>query len=120
MGRFATLAWRTAARFVPALRHTVRCSACGREKAGVVHMVAGPGVYLCNYCVEQAATQLAARRPPPDAKRCRFCRQLRATGDVTTVGNVLLCADCLGLMETILAEAAQRSRPEATDPPATR
>jgi len=105
MGGFATLAWRTAARFVPALRETVHCGACGREKAAVVHLIAGPGVYLCNYCFEQAATQLAARRPPPDAKRCRFCRQLRATGDATTVGNVLLCADCLGLMDVILADS---------------
>jgi hypothetical protein len=115
MGRFSKLARWTAGRFVPALRQTVHCSACGREKAAVVHLVAGPGVYLCNYCFEQAATQLAARRPPPDAKRCRFCRQLRATGDVTTVGNVLLCADCLGLMDMMLAEAAQRSGPATSD-----
>src|SRR5215467_11874813 len=119
MGRFSKFARWTAGRFVPALRESVRCSGCGREKAGVVHMIAGPGVYLCNYCFEQAATQLAARRPPPDAKRCRFCRQLRATGDVTTVGNVLLCADCLGVMEMILAEDAQRTRPAVDEPPAT-
>jgi hypothetical protein len=47
----------------------------------------------------------------PDAVRCRFCRQLRAKGEVTVVGSMTLCADCLGLMETIMAEAAQPSRP---------
>ena len=74
-------------------------------------MVAGPNVYICDGCVEQAARQLSPRQPPPDGIRCRFCRQLRAKDAVTVVGSVTLCADCLGLMGTILAEAAQSSRP---------
>ena len=111
MRRASGIARRIAARFVPALRQTVRCGGCGRSKVEVIHMVAGPRVYLCDRCVQQAAQQLTPRRPPPDAVRCRFCRQLRANDQVTGVGMVTLCADCLGLMETIMAEAAQRSRP---------
>ena len=111
MRRASGIARRIAARFVPALRRTVQCSGCGRSKVEVIHMVAGPNVYLCDRCVEQAAQQLAPRRPAPDAIRCRFCRQLRAQDEVTAVGSVILCADCLGLMETILAEAAQPARP---------
>jgi hypothetical protein len=80
-------------------------------KADVIHMVAGPNVYLCNYCFEQAARQLTPRRPPVDAIRCRFCRQLRAKNEVTATGGVILCADCLGLIETMLAEATPPSRP---------
>jgi len=99
-----------AARFVPGVR-TVHCSGCGRSKLDAIHMVAGPNVYLCNHCFDQAARQLTPRRPPADAIRCRFCRQLRAKNDVTAIGSVILCADCLGLIETILAEAAQSSRP---------
>jgi hypothetical protein len=105
------IARRIAARFVPALRTTVRCSACARPRADVTQMVAGPNVYLCNRCLERAALQLTPRHPPPDAVRCRFCRQLRATTDVTTVGTVSLCADCLGSIDSILAEATPPSRP---------
>ena len=95
---------------------TVHCSCCGRSKVNVSHMIAGPNVYLCERCVAQAARQLAPRRLArhslaPDAARCRFCHQRRATGEVTTVGSVIVCADCLGIMTSILAEATQPSRP---------
>lgn len=105
MQRDSEMAARIAARFGPALRRPVTCSACGRMKAEVAHMVAGPHVYLCDGCVEQAARQLSLRQPPPEGVRCRFCRQLRAEVAVTAVGSVTVCADCLGIMESILAEA---------------
>jgi hypothetical protein len=105
------IAGRIAARFVPGLTRTVNCSACGRSKAEATHMVAGPNVYICDRCVEQAARQLAPRKPAPDAVSCQFCQQSRAKDQVTAVGGVILCADCLGQIETILAEAAQPSRP---------
>ena len=94
---------------------TVHCSSCGRSKVDVSHMIAGPNVYLCERCVAHAARQLATRRLAPlrlapDALRCRFCHQRRATGEVTAVGSVIVCADCLGTMTSILAEATQPSR----------
>ncbi len=76
MQRDSGIAQRIAARFVPALMRTVNCSDCGRAKAEVAHMVAGPNVYICDCCIDQAAQQLAPRIPAPDAPRCRFCRQL--------------------------------------------
>ena len=104
MQRASEIARRIAARFGPALR-TISCSACGRLKAEVPHLIAGPHVYLCDGCVQQAARQLSARQPPPEGARCRFCRQRRAQGAMTFVGTVTVCAECLGLMESILAEA---------------
>ena len=71
-------------------------------------MVAGPNVYLCDRCIAQAARQLTPHKPAPDAARCQFCRQLHGKDEVTAVGGVTVCADCLGLMETILAEAARQ------------
>ena len=87
----------------------VRCNGCGRLKDEVAYMIAGTNVHLCERCVAQAARQLAPRRlaprgRAPDAVRCRFCHQLRATGEVTTVGSAILCADCLATMTSILAE----------------
>ena len=95
----------------------VRCNGCGRLKDEVPYMIAGPNVYMCDRCVAQAARQLTprrpltARRPPVDAVRCRFCRQLRSKDEATSVGSATVCVDCLGLMEGILAEAEQASRP---------
>ena len=99
------MAGRIAARFTPAIRRPVTCSACGRMKAEVAHIVAGTHVYLCDGCVAQAARQLSLREPPPEGVRCRFCRQLRAQVALTAVGSVTVCADCVGLMESILTEA---------------
>jgi ClpX C4-type zinc finger protein len=89
----------------------VRCNGCRRLKDEVTYMIAGPNVYLCERCVAQAARQLAPRRLATDGVRCRFCHQRRATGEVTTVGSGIVCADCLGTMTSILAEATQPSRP---------
>jgi ClpX C4-type zinc finger len=94
----------------------VRCNGCRRLKDEVSYMIAGPNVHLCEHCVAQAALQLAPhrlapRRLAPDAVRCRFCHQRRAAGEVTTVGSAIVCADCLGTMTSILAEATPPSRP---------
>jgi len=95
----------------------VRCNGCGRLKDEVTYMIAGPHVNMCDRCVAQAARQLTVRRPltprrpPVDAVRCRFCRQLRSKDEATSVGSAIVCVDCLGLMEGILAEAEQASRP---------
>lgn len=35
---------------------TVECSFCGRESQEVSSMVAGPDVYICNHCVEDASS----------------------------------------------------------------
>jgi len=32
-------------------RHT-RCSFCGKDQSEVRRLVAGPGVYICNLCIE--------------------------------------------------------------------
>jgi hypothetical protein len=95
----------------------VRCNGCGRLKDEVPYMMAGPQVHLCDRCVAQAARQLTPvrpltpRRPPVDAVRCRFCHQLRSKDEVTSVGSAAVCVHCLGVMEGILAEAEQASRP---------
>ena len=101
----------------------VRCNGCGRLKDEVPYMISGPHVYMCDRCVAQAARQLrprrqltsrrplTPRRPPVDAVRCRFCHQLRSKDEATSVGSATVCVDCLGVMEGVLAEAEQASRP---------
>ena len=95
----------------------VRCNGCGRLEAEVTHMIAGTHVHMCDRCVAQAARQLTPRRPPTptrppvEGERCRFCRQRRSKDEATSVGSATVCVDCLALMEGILAEAEQASRP---------
>ena len=95
----------------------VRCNGCSRLKDEVTHMIAGTHVYMCDHCVAQAARQLTPRRPltpgrpPVDAVRCRFCRQLRSKDEATSVGSATVCVDCLGVMEGILADAEHASGP---------
>jgi hypothetical protein len=108
---FTEFARPAVAHFVPRAGPALACSACGQPHRAGLRLISGPRVYLCSDCFARAAQQLAPRRPPAGALRCRFCRQLRAPTDVTHAGEVAACADCLGLMDEILAEARQASRP---------
>jgi hypothetical protein len=104
MRNTAGFARRFVARFVPALAESAACTGCGRLKSADVQLIAGPGVYLCGQCIAAAAERLAPRKPVLDGVRCRFCRNLRSATDVTRAGNVTVCADCLGVMDVILAK----------------
>ena len=46
----------------------LNCSFCGKSQRDVIKMVAGPGVYICNECVDLCdqiiASELAARAAP--------------------------------------------------------
>jgi hypothetical protein len=44
-----------------------RCSFCGRERTQVEALVSGPGVYICDTCVDSAARIIAsAQASDPD------------------------------------------------------
>jgi len=51
----------------------VSCSFCGKPNTAVQQLVAGPGVYICNECVELSATIVAdaARATPEEPARRR-------------------------------------------------
>src|SRR5688500_6736211 len=106
MHSIGILVHRAADRVKALRRTTVVCSACGLRPGADVQLIAGPRVYLCSTCFERAVRTLAPRRLPADAQHCRFCRTPRAASEITTIGSVAVCADCLGPMEAILAEAA--------------
>ena len=111
MGQISKLARWTAARLNPRFVREPECGGCGARLGTGVRLISGPGVYLCTNCLQRAAAQLTPRRPPTDAVRCRFCRQLRPPADATRVGVVTVCADCLGVMADVVGEAGQPSRP---------
>jgi hypothetical protein len=106
------------------------CSFCGRSHEECRTLIAGPGLYICNFCVSQA-TALAAGTAVPERgvaqmalepsrsnASCGFCgkqarkvRHLVAAERPATRGNKLgqdprICDECLRLCEEILAESS--------------
>jgi hypothetical protein len=59
-----------------AAEEALRCSFCGKSQHNVVRLVAGPGVYICNECVdlcnqimaEELARRTMSRDDPPTLK----------------------------------------------------
>jgi len=42
---------------------TLRCSFCGNPQRKVDKLIAGPGVYICNECVDLCVEIIAQERP---------------------------------------------------------
>ena len=105
----------------------LHCSFCGRAQRKTRKLVTGPGVYICEKCVERAASVIASGRsdqtalgpltPVPASekgRRCSFCGKHRhqLSGLATTVNNphgklnadAAVCSDCLTLCREIHAE----------------
>jgi hypothetical protein len=99
-------------------RAAVACSFCGRSGLDAAHLVAGPGIYICERCVEAAG--LIER---PDSGRevterltlvhvdrvtaaCSFCGKRREeVGRLVAAGpHACICGDCLALCREIVEE----------------
>src|SRR5678815_4258834 len=89
-------AWRT--------RGTVRdavCTWCGRPPSEVGKLVAGPKIYICDTCVEDASRQLAEMADSRSGlraarTRCSFCRHFGTGGRKIAAGaHANVCDECL-------------------------
>ena len=49
----------------------IRCSFCGRSQKEVRRIIAGPGAYICNECIE-ICKDLLDEEPAPGARRKRM------------------------------------------------
>jgi len=90
------------------VRRFPRCRACHLPSAEGRRLIAGPGVYLCESCIALLATRASSA---DTAERCAFCGRR----DVPIAGalpSLALCAACLELSHSILAEDDRQSRPE--------
>jgi ATP-dependent protease Clp ATPase subunit len=50
-------------------RRRLACSFCGRGEAEVARLVAGPRVYICDRCAEEAVRLMSGSAPHPAAPR---------------------------------------------------
>lgn len=94
------------------------CTWCGRPPSEVAKLVAGPGVYICDGCIEAAdrAARGAPTRGPFSATarraslaRCAFCSKGTGTGRAVVraaAGNI--CTLCLEACREIAASDTNR------------
>jgi hypothetical protein len=74
-----------------------RCSFCGRARVEVKKLVSGPRVYICDGC--------AAVAPGPlEHADCSFCGQKLQRGLRNSDGRVVICTDCLQIVDDIMGE----------------
>lgn len=95
------------------------CSFCGKHQKQVQKLIAGPGVYICNECVERvhavlvgpgttASTPIAtiAQMAAADGtQQCSFCGKRRhQVAAMASTDHALICNECLDLCEEIISE----------------
>jgi hypothetical protein len=105
----------------------LHCSFCGRPQRKTRRLVAGPGVFICEHCVEAADRVISGGQPEATLvgtlqplavsdmqRRCSFCGKHRrqTTGLATMIENpaeklkadAAICGECLALCKEIHAE----------------
>ena len=108
-------------------RDLLACSFCGNPQDKTRKLIAGPGVYICDGCIDLAADVITSGRPVrtalgtmntvPEERsgvRCNFCGKDRGQvervaimPEVTverTSSSVAVCSECLVLCHEIITE----------------
>jgi hypothetical protein len=97
-------------------RAALACSFCGRSGLEAVHLIAGPNVYVCEHCVDEASRLVSDDSPgwsggslsiadEDQTTTCSFCGKRRAGGTRMISGpGARICTDCLILCREIEAE----------------
>jgi hypothetical protein len=95
------------------------CSFCGEHQKQVRKLIAGPGVYVCNECIDRVHGVLAAPGKTVSTPiatleqvsaadsdlQCSFCG--KRSDQVTTLvstGRQSICAECIDLCDEIISE----------------
>jgi ClpX C4-type zinc finger len=75
------------------------CSFCGRSQSDVAKLIAGPGCFICNDCVDRARDGFDPQT------LCSFCGK-QVLVDLPVVGtvDVAICRECLDLCDEIIGE----------------
>ena len=72
-------------------RDTVKCSFCGKSQNQVKKLVAGPGVYICNECIELCAEiveeDILLQEDEEEAQAIPKPKEIKATLDDYVIGQ---------------------------------
>lgn len=107
------------------VKDTPRCSFCNKTTDEVRKLIAGPGVYICDECVEVCVHVIAdgvaqqglqadsseseraramAAALPEGAVACSLCGQLALSNEVLSIpGRGELCGECADAVEDAIA-----------------
>jgi transcriptional regulator with XRE-family HTH domain len=99
-------------------RASTICSFCRRDGVEVAHLIAGPGVFICDRCIAEASLgddrgEAGSDHPPrtdmPEYRtgaKCNFCGKLRVDVKplVAASSGASICQDCLVLCGAIVEE----------------
>ena len=99
-------------------RAGLRCSFCGRDGLQTDRLIAGPGVFVCRECVDDAGLLLAGEEPESteaadpltlvtdrEAATCGFCGRPGAEVEQLVAGpDTAICAGCVELCGQIADE----------------
>jgi hypothetical protein len=97
-------------------RAALACALCGRSGVDVAHLIAGPGVFICEHCVRDASRLTrpgdrarrrgelsAVPRAREDAK-CDFCaKQIAQVERLVAGSSAAICSECIALCRGELA-----------------
>ncbi len=95
------------------------CTFCGRPPSEVSKLIAGPNVYICDACTEEAE-QVLSQKPPASGTltvarkgardKCSFCgKRQQVTRPVVSGRTASVCSVCLTLCRQILADRRSNS-----------
>ena len=84
----------------------MNCHFCLRSQHDVNKLVAGPGIYICDACIEEQLERSLVVPEGHGRKPCRFCgKRPGQVAAVVGVGKAQICAECLALAEGIIDQA---------------
>jgi len=105
---------------VPGSGELLSCSFCGKNQKQVKKLIAGPGVYICDGCVDHvhaviavpgrtASTPIATIQQVGDeagAEQCSFCGKRRHQVAVMASAGYTrtMCNECLELCDEIVSD----------------
>lgn len=88
----------------------LNCSFCSKSKDSVKTLIAGPGVYICDGCVQRCNTELRNEQNRPkelttDRLKCSFCKKNGTLVERLCAGpSSYICNECVDLCNEILDE----------------
>lgn len=106
MPRFRAAVRRAALRLIPRLAPPQRCVGCGRGRAAGIHLIAGPGLYVCDECINAEIPRMEEGSAPLEFGVCRWCRTPRLSSRLLPFHGTLACVCC---RETLAALVGTRS-----------
>jgi hypothetical protein len=88
----------------------LRCVHCRQLRTGTTRYVAGPGIYICPTCADDAVRRLDQVPSPASVRACSFCGGTALSLDLGADRRHAICVRCVHLVRELLADAARGLR----------